>query len=156
MYRLCSEFEVELEFALISANVLSCLSSWFFQIMLDLDSDDLNASIELFMKNYTALDLLNYGLQNQSLMEEFLAQNDIKVISPRLPGIIIQVYLLVARKFNLNVFGPLIGEVGGTLVDNVSVHQDCNAGGPEESIEDVVLEEVPVKTEETGTVSELS
>ena len=127
-----------------------------FQKMLDLDSDDLNASIESFMENYTALDLLNYGLQNQSLMEEFLTQNDIKMISPRLPGIIIQVYLLVAKKFNLNVFGPLIGEVGGTIVDNVSVHQDCNADARENSIQDVLLEEVPVKTEETGTVSKLS
>ena len=123
--------------------------------MLDLDSDDLNASIETFMNNYTALDLLNYGLQNQSLMEEFLTQNDIKMLSPRLPGIIIQVYLLVAKKFSLNVFGPLIGEVGGTIVDNVSVHQDCNADAHENSIQDVVLEEVPVKTEQTGTVANL-
>ena len=124
--------------------------------MLGLDSDDLNASIESFMKNYTALDLLNYGLQNQSLMEEFLIQNDIKMISPKLPGIIVQVYLLVAKKFNLDVFGPLIGEVGETLVDNVSIHRSINAEDLEDSIEDVLLEEVPVKTEETGMVSEFN
>ena len=121
--------------------------------MLGLDSDDLNASIESFMKNYTALDLLNYGLQNQSLMKDYLTRNDIKMISPKLPGIIVQVYLLVAKKFNLDVFGPLIGEVGETLVDNVSVNTNYNDEG---SIEDVLLEEVPVKTEETGMVSEYS
>ena len=121
--------------------------------MLDLDSDDLNASIESFMKNYTALDLLNYGLQNRSLMEDYLTQNDIKMISPRLPGIIVQVYLLAVKKFNLDVFGPLTGEVGETLIDNVSVNTNYNDEG---SIEDVLLEEVPVKTEETGMVSEFS
>ena len=121
--------------------------------MLGLDSDDLNASIESFMKNYTALDLLNYGLQNRSLMEDYLTQNDIKMISPRLPGIIVQVYLLAVRKFNLDVFGPLIGEVGETLIDNVSVNTNYNDEG---SIEDVLLEEVPVKTEETGMVSEFN
>ena len=121
--------------------------------MLGLDSDDLNASIESFMKNYTALDLLNYGLQSRSLMEDYLTQNDIKMISPRLPGIIVQVYLLAVRKFNLDVFGPLIGEVGETLIDNVSVNTNYNDEG---SIEDVLLEEVPVKTEETGMVSEFN
>ena len=120
--------------------------------MLDIDSDDLNASVESFLKNYTAIDLLNYGLQNQSLMKEFLTQNDITMISSRLPGIIVQVYLLVAKKFNLNVFGPLTGEVGESLIDNVSVNQDYNADELGNSIEDVPLEEVPVKTEVTGTV----
>ena len=78
------------------------------------------------------------------------------MISPKLPGIIVQVYLLVAKKFNLDVFGPLIGEVGETLVDNVSIHRSINAEDLEDSIEDVLLEEVPVKTEETGMVSEYS
>ena len=118
--------------------------------MLDIDSDDLNASVELFMENYTAIDLLNYGLQNQSLMKEFLTQNGIKILSTRLPGIIVQVYLLVAKKFNLNVFGPLTGEVGESLIDNVSMSQDYNADDIEDSIEDVLLEEV-----KTGTVSKI-
>ena len=120
--------------------------------MLDLDSDDLNASIETFMKNYTALDLLNFGLQNQSLMEEFLRNNDVKAISSRLPGIIVQVYLLIAQKFNFNVFGPLTGEIGETLVDNVQSETQANFDGVENSVEEVCLEEVPVKTETTGAV----
>ena len=118
--------------------------------MLDLDSDDLDASIESFLKNYTALDLLNYGLENQLLMKEFLAKNEVKVISSRLPGIIIQVYLVIAKKFNFDVFGPLTGEVGETLVDNVSVNVQSSTDTPENSIEEVLLEDV--KTEETGTV----
>ena len=120
--------------------------------MLDLDSDDLNASIESFMNSYTALDLLNFGLQNQSLMEEFLRNNDVKVISSRLPGVIVQVYLLIAQKFNLNVFGPLTGEIGETLVDNVQSERQPNLGVGENSIEEVSLEAVPVKSEETGLV----
>ena len=120
--------------------------------MLDLDSDDLNASIESFMKSYTALDLLNFGLQNQSLMEELLRNNDVKVISSRLPGIIVQVYLLIAQKFNLNVFGPLTGEIGETLVDNVQSEIQADFNGVENSIEEVCLEEVPVKTENAGAV----
>ena len=96
--------------------------------MLDLDSDDLNASIESFMKSYTALDLLNFGLQNQSLMEEFLRNNDVKFISTRLPGIIVQVYLLIAQKFNFNVFGPLTGEIGETLVENAQSEKQPNLG----------------------------
>ena len=124
--------------------------------MLDLDSDDLNASIESFMKNYTALDLLNYGLQNRSLMEDYLTQNDIKMISPRLPGIIVQVYLLAVKKFNLDVFGPLTGEVGEFFIDNVSVNTNIKTDDLDDSIDDVLLEEVPVKTEETGMVSEFN
>ena len=123
--------------------------------MFELDSDDLNASIETFMKNYTALDLLNFGLQNQSLMEEFLRDNDVKIISSRLPGIIVQVYLLIAQKFNLNVFGPLTGEIGETLVNNVQSETQANFDGVENSIEEVCLEEVPAKTEKTGLVLKL-
>ena len=122
--------------------------------MLDIDSDDLNASIESFMKNYTAIDLLNYGLQNQCLMKEFLIKNDVKTISSKLPGIIIQVYLLIAQKFNFNVFGPLTGEVSETLVDNVTVNQDYNT--EQDSIEEVLLEEIQVKAEETGKVSKFN
>ena len=125
-----------------------------FRKMLDIDSDDLNASIESFMKNYTAIDLLNYGLQNQSLMKEFLVKNDVKTISSKLPGIIVQVYLLIAQKFNFNVFGPLTGEVSETLVDDVTVNQDYNT--EQESIEEVLLEEIQVKAEETGKVSKFS
>ena len=124
----------------------------FSEKMLVIDSDDLNASIESFMKNYTAIDLLNYGLQNQSLMEEFLVNNDVKTISSKLPGIIVQVYLLIARKFNFNVFGPLTGEIGETLVDNTQSERQPNLGAGENSIEEIFLEEVPVKTQKTGMV----
>ena len=122
--------------------------------MLDLDSDDLNASIESFMKNYTALDLLNFGLQNQSLMEEFLRDNDVKVISSRLPGIIVQVYLLIAQKFNFNVFGPLTGEIGETMVNNTESERQPNLceGEGQNSVEEIFLEEVQVKPEKTGMV----
>ena len=123
--------------------------------MLVIDSDDLNASIESFMKNYTVIDLLNYGLQNQSLMEEFLVNNDVKTISSKLPGIIVQVYLLIARKFNFNVFGPLTGEIGETLVDNTQSERQPNLGAGENSIEEIFLEEVPVKPEKTGLVLKL-
>ena len=120
--------------------------------MLVIDSDDLNASIESFMKNYTALDLLNFGLQNQSLMEEFLRNNDVKVISSKLPGIIVQVYLLIAQKFNLNVFGPLTGEIGETMVNNTESERQPNFGEGQNSVEEIFLEEVPVKTQKTGMV----
>ena len=123
--------------------------------MLDLDSDDLNASIESFMKSYTALDLLNFGLQNQSLMEEFLRNNDVKVISSKLPGIIVQVYLLIAQKFDFNVFGPLTGEIGETLIDNTQSEPEANFDGVENSVEEVSLVEIPVKTETTGVVLKL-
>ena len=124
----------------------------FSEKMLVIDSDDLNASIESFMKNYTALDLLNFGLQNQSLMEEFLRNNDVKVISSKLPGIIVQVYLLIAQKFNLNVFGPLTGEIGETMVNNTESERQPNFGEGQNSVEEIFLEEVPVKTQKTGMV----
>lgn len=117
--------------------------------MLDIDSADLNASIETFMKNYTVLDLLNYGLQNQSLMVEFLMNNKVKIISSRLPGIIVQVYLLIAKKFELDVFGPLTGEVRETFMHNVCT--DEVRSSDQTSIEEV-LEEVCVKTEVSGKV----
>ena len=114
--------------------------------MLDLDSGDLNASIETFMQSYTVLDLLNYGLENQSLMKEFLITNDIKYISSRLPGVIVQVYLLIAKKFKFDVFGPLTGEVRETLMQNVCMDRVRSADKTEASIQEV-LEEVCVKTE---------
>ena len=116
--------------------------------MLDIDSADLNASIETFMKNYTVLDLLNYGLQNQSLMVEFLMNNKVKIISSRLPGIIVQVYLLIAKKFELDVFEPLT-EVRETVMHNVCTDQVRSSD--KTSIEEV-LEEVCVKTEVSGKV----
>ena len=115
--------------------------------MLELDPDDLDSSISNFMKNYTILDLLNHGLLNQSLMKEILSKNDVKIISSRLPGVIIQVYLLMAKKFGFDVFGPLTGEVRETLCDNVNFLESDGS-----QIE--VLENVDIKTEviETGMV----
>ena len=117
------------------------------QKMLELDPDDLDSSISNFMKNYTILDLLNHGLLNQSLMKEILSKNDVKIISSRLPGVIIQVYLLMAKKFGFDVFGPLTGEVRETLCDNVNFLESDGS-----QIE--VLESEDIKTEiiETGMV----
>ena len=94
--------------------------------MLDVDSDDLTSSIASFMKNYTALDLLNHGLQDQSLMEEFLSKNGVQIISSKLPGVIVQVYLLVAKKFGFDVFGPITGEIRETLNDNLLFDIESN------------------------------
>ena len=119
--------------------------------MLELDPDDLDSSISNFMKNYTVLDLLNHGLLNQSLMKEILSKNNVKMISSRLPGVIVQVYLLMAKKFGFDVFGPLTGDVRETLSDNVNFLES------DSSQIEAVLENGDIKTEviETGKVYEM-
>lgn len=119
--------------------------------MLELDPDDLDSSISNFMKNYTILDLLNHGLLNQSLMKEILSKNNVKMISSRLPGVIVQVYLLMAKKFGFDVFGPLTGDVRETLSDNVNFLES------DSSQIEAVLENGDIKTEviETGKVYEM-
>lgn len=104
--------------------------------MLELDPANLEKSIAVFMRSYTVLDLLNNKLENQSIMEELLSKNQISYISSKLPGIIIQVYLLLVRKFGLNVYGPITGEVRETLVDNMHSTEDKK----------VIIEELKQKT----------
>ena len=119
--------------------------------MLELDPVNLEASIAVFMRSYTVLDLLNHKLESQSTMEELLSKNQVCYISSKLPGIIIQVYLLLAKKFGLDVFGPLTGEVRETVVDNVHPTYTCtqmyptihNVPQPEQ--QKIVIEEVKQK-----------
>ena len=137
--------------------------------MLELDSVNLEESISIFMRSYTILDLLNHRLENQSVMEELLSKNQISYISSKLPGIIIQVYLLLVRKFGLNVYGPITGEVRETRVDNVHSSEDqkvvieevkekilpslvpLNAERDQNEVT-LVLEEVKTEHDDTGTV----
>lgn len=137
--------------------------------MLELDSVNLEESIAIFMRSYTILDLLNHRLENQSVMEELLSKNQISYISSKLPGIIIQVYLLLVRKFGLNVYGPITGEVRETRVDNVHSSEDqkvvieevkekilpslvpLNAERDQNEVT-LVLEEVKTEHDDTGTV----
>ena len=137
--------------------------------MLELDSVNLEESIAMFMRSYTIIDLLNHRLENQSVMEELLSKNQISYISSKLPGIIIQVYLLLVRKFGLNVYGPITGEVRETRVDNVHSSEDqkvvieevkekilpslvpLNAERDQNEVT-LVLEEVKTEHDDTGTV----
>ena len=114
--------------------------------MLDRDSGDLNTSIESFMKNHTVLDLLNYGLDNQSLMEDFLTRNGINHLSSKMPGIIVQVYLLLAKKFEFDIFGPLTGNIRETLSDNIQLD-----AGHQSTESEVILEEIPIQHADANT-----
>ena len=87
----------------------------FFR-MFDLDKKNLATSIrEFFQTGHTVIDLLNHVLEDRLLLEEYLAQHQIPVNSTKLPGIIIQVYLLTSKLFNFDVYGVLNGSISETL-----------------------------------------
>ena len=84
--------------------------------MFDLDKKNLATSIrEFFQTGHTVIDLLNHVLEDRLLLEEYLAQHQIPVNSSKLPGIIIQVYLLTSKLFNFDVYGVLNGSINETL-----------------------------------------
>ena len=84
--------------------------------MFDLDKKNLATSIrEFFQTGHTVIDLLNHVLEDRLLLEEYLAQHQIPVNSTKLPGIIIQVYLLTSKLFNFDVYGVLNGSISETL-----------------------------------------
>ena len=93
----------------------SVFTLYFFR-MLDLDKKNLTTSIrEFFQTGHIVIDLLNHVLEDRLLLEEYLAQHQIPVNSSKLPGIIIQVYLLTSKLFNFDVYGVLNGSINETL-----------------------------------------
>ena len=76
--------------------------------MFEINRDDLTDSIKQFLQSGgTIIDLLNFGLEEKSLLEQLLTENRVAETSPKLPGLIVQVYLILVRNFELNVFQPI-------------------------------------------------
>ena len=76
--------------------------------MFEIDRADLKDSIKQFLHSGgTIIDLLNFGLEEKSLLEQLLTENQVLDTSPKLPGLIVQVYLVLVRNFELNVFQPI-------------------------------------------------
>ena len=74
--------------------------------MLQFDSDNILTSIRDFMANgFTLIDLLNQNFTPE-IIQTLLRKNDI-LPSSKLPGQIVQAYLLLARELNLEVFTPI-------------------------------------------------
>ena len=75
--------------------------------MLQFDSDNILSSTRDFLANgFTVIDLLNHNLTDPDVIKELLQKNNIPP-SSKLPGLIVQAYLLLARKFHLEVFLPI-------------------------------------------------
>ena len=89
--------------------VLKKLQSSLSEIkMFEINRDDLTDSIKQFLQSGgTIIDLLNFGLEEKSLLEQLLTENRVAETSPKLPGLIVQVYLILVRNFELNVFQPI-------------------------------------------------
>ena len=60
---------------------------------------------------HSILDLFNDILIEEHDMKQLIHQNGITSVSTKLPGLIIQSYLLLARLFELDVFEPIGNEV---------------------------------------------
>ena len=75
--------------------------------MLQFDSDNVLTSTRDFLANgFTIIDLLNHNLTDPEVIQALLQKNNISP-SSKLPGLIIQAYLLLATKFHLEVFMPI-------------------------------------------------
>ena len=104
--------------------------------MFELDRLNLTeSSIEFLKSGRTIIDLLNYALEDQSLLEQLLLENTAQIVSTKAPGLVVQVYLLLARKIGFDVFGPLDGTISETV-------NNC------EKQADVKTELIEVSTEE--------
>ena len=97
------------------------------------------SSLEFLKSGRTIIDLLNYALEDQSLLEQLLLENSAQLVSTKAPGLVVQAYLLLARKVGFNVFGPLDGTISETV-------NNCKNQG------DVKTELIEVSTEEESNM----
>ena len=100
--------------------------------MFEVDRNNLEASIRDFLLNgHSIIDLLNHVLNDQTLLEEYLALHKITPNSSKLPGLAVQVYLLTSKLFNFDVYGVLNGKITETLTSGSAfsikiLHTFCN------------------------------
>ena len=85
--------------------------------MFDDESSDLTATIQQFIKTGGSLiELLNHGLESESLLQQILAENKIFNASSKLPGLIVQVYLVLVKNYRLDVFDPISETTPSSIV----------------------------------------
>ena len=86
--------------------------------MYKLNRNDLTESSRKFIETgHSVIDLLNYALEEKCILEELLLENNQLPCSTKLPGIIVQAYLFLSKKFEFDVYGPLNGTIKETLIN---------------------------------------
>ena len=79
--------------------------------MFKIDENNLRTSIsEFFQSGHTVMDLLNHALLDPTLLEKYLVMHMVQPISSNSPGLIVQVYLLISKLFDFDVYGALNGQ----------------------------------------------
>ena len=78
--------------------------------MYQLNRDDLSLSAEVFLTQtgHNIIELFNKVLTNKADLTKLVEENNVEVISPDLPGLIVQAYLVLVKLFDLNVMEPII------------------------------------------------
>lgn len=88
-------------------------SNWqILQLILTLSStfrENIKASSQLFLDNtgHSILDLLNDVLVDKADLEQLVKENDVINMSTKLPGLIVQAYLVLVELFSLDPMEPL-------------------------------------------------
>ena len=87
--------------------------------------ENIKASSQLFLDNtgHSILDLLNDVLIDKADLEQLVKENDVINMSAKLPGLIVQAYLVLVELFSLDPMEPLhrvkveqfMEDIGGVL-----------------------------------------
>lgn len=76
--------------------------------MFELNRENLSLSCrQVLESNQTIIDLMNYTLIGRADLEQVARENNVRDISTELPGLIIQVYLVLVDIFDLDVRAPI-------------------------------------------------
>ena len=95
--------------------------------MFQIDRNNLETSIQAFFLNgHSVIDLLNHVLNDQTLLQEYLALHKVPPNSSKLPGLAVQVYLLTSKLFNFDVYGVLNGKITETITSTGKSFQLTN------------------------------
>ena len=80
----------------------------------------MTVTINQFIKTGgSIIELLNHGLESESILHQILTENKILNASSKLPGLIVQVYLVLVKNYRLDVFDPISTEPTSIVVEDI-------------------------------------